>query len=393
MAYAGADSEYYRKAARVMHTARYAVLLLLLGVAVLSFTAYKDELTVDNFRYLMRYADFDIATDYLSLNQIKYSTSEDTRYGYIKGDLALLTKRSFTTFDFSGKPLVSEKLTYLHPCMKTSAKMALCFDVGGTGVALFNSYSCLFSDTFRYGVRDAAIAEDGSFAVATSDKYVSSKVIVYDPHLVSDFEWTTRDKEVTALALNSDRHTVCFLTLKSDSGDFALTLYAFDTRKDEEMFNTAFPGEFPLKLCACKDTIAVLTDRNLYFIGYDGEEKARYSVLDGKLRGFFESGDYIAVSFEKNMSGGNTVRVYTKDGEELSGDSFDGNIIDFSASGSDIYLLEKGKLHVRRADNAARTLEYKNISETQIDPMYCAVFAKSGKEYILASNVGAGKFS
>lgn len=392
MVYDPVDSEYYRKAARVLHTLRYAVLLLLIGLLILGFTAYKREITLENFRYIMRYVDLDLSGDAMQANQIRYTTDEDTRFGFVKGDLILLTKKRFTTYDFSGKTLVSEKLAYLEPALKTSGKYALAYDVAGTGLSLYNSYSCLYAGSFAYGVKDADVGSDGSFAVATSGKYLSSRVVVYDADLTDIFTWDTRDKEVTAVALPDSKKTVDFVTLRVDGGDFVLELFSYDTGSGALLFQNTYGGEFPLRLYACRDALCLLTDRNLYFLSPSGEEIARFAHGEDTLTGFYESGDYVALTYAKSILNNSTVQIYTKKGERVTSDKFEQNIIGFASHGNTLYALEKGKLHIRRVDQTTNTLEYKNVSELEIDSLYCGVFAANANEYVLVSPVGAGKF-
>ncbi len=393
MVYNTTDSEYYRKAARVLHTLRYVVLLLLVLLVIIGFTAYKRELTLENFRYIMRYADFDLGTDYLGANQISFTALDDTEFGYVKGDLALLSSKYFTTYDFTGSVLVEEKLAYLNPSLKTAEKYALAYDVGGTGLSIYNSYSCIYSDEFEYGIKDADIKSDGSFAVLTSGKYLSGKVIVYGANLEEKFTWETRDKELVAVSLPEGTNKVNFVTLKVEGGDFVFSLYSYDLRNEDPVFVKDYYGEFPLKLYSDSESVCVLTDSALHFVSSDGTEIASYSHTEDTLTGFYESGDYIALTYAKSISKNSTMKLFAKGGAEITSDDFENNIISFSAYGKNIYALEKGKLHIREVNTAENTLEYKNLSELEVDSLYCGVFAKSGNEYILVSPKGAGKFS
>lgn len=393
MVYNTTDSEYYRKAARVLHTLRYITLLLLVLLVIIGFAAYKRELTLENFRYIMRYADFDTGTDYFSSNQISFTVPENTKFGYMKGDLALLSSKYFSTYDFTGSVLVEEKLSYLNPCLKTSEKYALAYDVGGIGLSVYNSYSCIYSDEFEYGIKDAAIKSDGSFAVATSGKYLSSRLVVFGSDLKEKFTWETRDKELVCLSLPEGASTVNFVTLKVSGGDFVFTLHSYDLKSDMPVFTKDYYGEFPLKIYSDEKNICVLTDTSLHFVSTDGVENATYTHGKETLTSFYESGDYIALTYAKSISKNSTLRLFTKSGTEISSDNFENNIISFSAYGKNIYALEKGKLHIREVNTSENTLEYKNVSELEIDSLYCGVFAKSGNEYILVSPKGAGKFS
>ncbi len=390
MIYSPGDSEYYRRASRIFHNLRYLVLLLLVLLLAVGFTAYRRELTLENFRYIMRYADFDIKTEHLSRNQISFTTPENTRFAYLKGDMALLTQKSFKSYDFTGSLVQEQKLSYTKPNLKCADKYALCYDISGTGLAIFNSYSCIYNEEFPYGIKDADIREDGSFAVATSGKYLSGKVSCYTPNFSEKFTWETRDKEVVAVTLVDN---VSFVTLRVSDGDFLTYLHSFSQNSETALFEIDFVGEFPLRLVSfANGNLCLVTDKALHFVAEDGTVLASYMHNEMTPAAFFVSGDYAAMCYNKSLSSNSTVRLYNDMGQEISSADFENSIISFSAFGNDLYFLEKGKLYIRKISSGADSLEYKNVSEMEVDPAYSAVFAKSGTEYVLASPTGAGKF-
>ncbi len=393
MIYNAPDSDYYKKAARILHTLKYVALLFLVLLVILGFTAYKKDITLENLRYILRYADFDTGIDYMTYNQISFSASEDTKFGYIKGDLALLSRDGFESYDFTGERLQAERLAYLSPSLKTADKYALCYDVAGTGLSVFNSYSCIYSEEFEYGIRDASLRSDGSFAVATSGKYLSSRVAVFDSYAREVFSWETRDKEAISISLSETDDIISFATLRARDGDFDVSLNCYALDSEDAIFTKEYFGEFPLKVYSFENAVCMLTDSAIHFVAYDGTEISSFDHGEGTLTGIYESGDYIAVTYAKSISKNSTMKLFTKDGKEISSDNFENNIISFSAYGDTVYALEKGKLHIRKINDETGVLEYKNVSELSVDSLYEDVFAKSANEYILVSPVGAGKFS
>ncbi len=393
MIYNAPDSDYYKKAARILHTLKYVTLLLLILLVVLGFTAYKSDITIENLRYLMRYADFDTGIDYMSYNQISFSASDDAKFGYIKGDLALISDNSFVTYDFTGEQLHRQKLSYLNPALKTSDKYALCYDVAGTGLSVFNSYSCIYSEDFEYGIRDADIRTDGSLALVTSGKYLSSRVAVLAPDSKEIFSWETRDKEAVSVSLSEKKDEVAFAALRAENGDFTVSLQLYGFESEQPRFAKEYFGEFPLKVYCFEGAVCMLTDKAIHFVAPDGSEISSFAHEQGAITGIFESGGFVAVTYAKSISRNSTMKLFTAGGREIGTDNFENNIISFSAYGNNVYALEKGKLHIRKINSEKDMLEYGNVSELSVDSLYEAVFAKSAGEYILVSPRGAGKFS
>ncbi len=386
-----ADAGYYRKAARILHTMRYVVLLVLILFVLIGFTSFKRELTYDNFRYIMKYVDFNLSADYMDTTSLTYIADEESQYGYLKGDLAILSPKGFRTYDFSGSELIYEKLTLPNPALKTSGKYALCYDVYGTGLELYNSYSNIVDKTFEYGIKDACVRSDGSYAVSTSGKHLKSKVVVFEEK--SEFSYETRDKEIIAVSLPEDSDKVNFIGLLAENGDFKFHLMSYNTKSDKPVTEKIFTGEYPLKLYSTKKMMCVLTDKYLHFVNYNGEIIKSYAHGSEKLSGFYVSGDHIAVTYTRSVSDAGTMRIFNTDGYELATESFDNNIISFSAYKDKLYALEKGKLHIMEIDSSGTRTKDDSTVTIEVDGIYEGVFATSTDEYVLVSPFGAEQIS
>ena len=386
-----ADTEYYKKAARILHTVRYAVLLFLLVVVVIGFTFFKNELTYDNFRYIMRYVNFNLSYDYSDTNTLDYAADEGTVYGYLKGDLALLSPKGFRTYDFSGSELMSVKTSMPNPCLKTAGKYALCYDVTGTALELYNPYSNVEKKEFDYGIKDAEVRSDGTYAVATAGKYMRSKVVVHGGK--GEFTYETRDKEVIAVSLPEDSEKINFIALSAENGEFRFMLMSYNTSEKTPVVEREFTGEFPLKLYSTKDMMCILTDRALHFVDYNGKTVKKYQHISDSLSGFYQSGSYIAVTYTKNISNNGTMRIFKDDGTEIRTEKFEDGIIGFSSYGNKIYALEKGLLHIMQVDEKSGIVNEDAVTGTAVDKTFTDVFASAENEYILVSPLGAKQVS
>ncbi len=386
-----ADAGYYRKAARIFHTLRYVVLLILVVFVIIGFTSFKRELTYDNFRYIMRYVDFNLSADYRDTNNLTYIADEESLYGYLKGDLAILSPRGFRTYDFSGSELIYEKLTFPNPCMKTAGKYALCYDVYGTSLEVYNSYSNIVGKQFEYGIKDACIRSDGSYAVSTSGKHLKSKLIVFEES--GEFSYETRDKEIIAVSMPEDSDKVNFIGLLAENGDFKFHLMSYNTRSDKAVCEKVFVGEFPLKLYSTKDVMCILTDKALHFVNYDGEIVKSFDHSSETLSGFYQSSEYIALTYTRSVTDAGTMRIFNTEGFEVATEAFDNNIISFSAYKDKLYALEKGKLHIMNVDSTGAKTDENTKTVIEVDGVYDEVFATSADEYVLVSGLGARQIS
>jgi len=386
-----ADSEYYRKAARVFHTLRYVVLLILIVFVVIGFTVFKRELTYENFRYIMRYVNFNLSSDYSDTNNLTYVADDGAVYGYLKGDLAVLSPKGFVTYDFSGSELIYKKLAFPNPCLKTAGKYALCYDISGKSLEVFNSYSNVIEKQFDYPIKDACIRSDGSYAVSYADKYLRSKVTVFEPD--GEFTYETRDKEVVAVSLPEESNKVNFIAMTVNNGDFRTILLSYNTREEKSVFEKEFIGEFPLRLYSSKDMVCMLTDKTLYFIDYDGKIVKQYSHDTQDLASAYMSGGYIAVAYSGNVINDNMLKIFDFNGEHIVTEYFDNDIISFSAYENKLYALEKGKLNIIDIREEGTSEEENSTSAVETDGTFTEVFATAADEYVLVSKFGAKQIS
>ncbi len=387
------SSEYYRRIADGLRFLKWASIISVFLLALATFVLYRHEMTLENFRYILRYLSFDIGTDYRTSNQITYTSEPGTEYGYLKGDLAMVSPTRFSVYEFTGQELTGDRLNYLNPAIQTRGRYALIYDATGKELALYNSNGCLFEKDFNYGIKNAALRSDGTFAVVSSDSFVSSSVSVYGQSFKNDYTVSSTDKEILAASLPDGTKRLDLLMLHASEGDFLVHLRSYDMRSKSDTFasEALIVGEYPLRMVSDKDSVVVLTDKMMRF--YDGSLvlTSEYTLGTGRIEAFYESGNYVALTYEKDVTGKSRIRIFSRDGREIDSQELDLKVVSFASEGDNIYILERDSLGIYgvREDGS---LETKRTEEFSEDFGYKRVFALSGNKYILASESGAGKF-
>ena len=85
-------SAYYRRASSVLKLVRFAVLLGFVVFAVFCIGFFKDNITVDNLRYLLKYLDLSAADNTPSDAEITLDNGSGVSYVLVGNDLAVLGK-------------------------------------------------------------------------------------------------------------------------------------------------------------------------------------------------------------------------------------------------------------------------------------------------------------
>lgn len=387
------SSEYYRRIADGLRFLKWASIISVFLLVLATFVLYRHEMTLENFRYILRYVSLDTGTDYRTSNQITYTADPETRYGYLKGDLAMVSPTDFSVYEFTGQELTGDRINYLNPALLTCGRYALIYDVTGKELALYNSNGCLFEKDFTHGIKHAALRSDGVFAVVSSDSFVSSSVSVYGQSFEKDYTVSSTDKEILAASLPDGTKRLDLLMLHASEGDFLVHLRSYDMKSRSDTFacESLIVGEYPLRMVSDKDSVAVLTDKRIRF--YDGELVlfAEYDLGTGKIESFYETEDYVALTYEKDISGRSRIRIFSRDGREINAEELDVRVVSFASEGETVYILEREGLGIYEITDDG-SLALKRTEELSEDYGYKEVFALSGNKYILASDSGAGKF-
>ena len=181
--------------------------------------------------------------------------------------------------------------------------------------------------------------------------------------------------------------------LHASEGDFLVHLRSYDMKSKSDTFasEALIVGEFPLRMVSEKDSVAVLTDKMLRFYDRDLLPISEYTLGSGRIESFYESEDYIALTYKKDVSGVSRIRVFSKDGREIDSGNLDVRVLSFASEGNNVYILERERLGIYEVSESG-SLELKRTEEFSEDFGYTEVFALSGNKYVLASDSGAGKF-
>ena len=125
---------HYERLAEIFRIAKYAALICMVIYLLLSVAVYRNELTVENFRYLMKYFDSSSAeyTDgtLKNYNDIYLDATSDIMLGLFNNDLAVVKGDSINIYNMLGNNTFSHTITYETPMLVTSDKYMLTYALG-----------------------------------------------------------------------------------------------------------------------------------------------------------------------------------------------------------------------------------------------------------------------
>ena len=83
---------YYTRLANRAKIGMFAVIIALISFCLLSYSFYPEELTVENFRYLLKFISFEQNEDVEVGSVISFDTDPTNKYAIVRGDIAVLSK-------------------------------------------------------------------------------------------------------------------------------------------------------------------------------------------------------------------------------------------------------------------------------------------------------------
>ena len=377
---------YYRKAAVVIKLLRFAALLGFVVFSVFCIGFFKDNITIDNLRYLIKYIDLSSSDSSPSKTEISISTDESSEFFMLGKDLAVVSNSGVGLYGFSGSKLYQYDHTYASCAAVAGANNLLVYDTGGNHLEIYSPVSKVLEMSFEYPVRAACINELGYFAVVNSESTFRSGIIVFDSDGEELMRWMSPDKYVTGVALNSNASVVTCSAVHSENGSFYTELISYNTLTGEKVAETTLADSLVLKIgyASGDSVIYVLTDSE--FICFDSSfnvsGRAAYNPENAK---FFRVFDDCFILAESNNLAGNSmiVKAYSYEALPLFECSAKEKIIDAEYKDSTLYLLGAHSLFVYDYGTEPGTLT--ELAARELAIQYNAVRADDYGRYILIS--------
>lgn len=332
---------------------RYACLLFTVLFVVYGFVMHGDVLTAENFRYMLKFLDLTEEIAEEGTGEVHFDYAEDNIGGFFKGDVVVLGSDGLAVYSWETgietTRLFAESFRMEDPKLVTTSQSIFAYDLGGSEVRMFNSYSQIARLSMDYPIYGFHASESGNFAVITSEKNYRTAVYVYDSYARQIYKRLLSDTYIDQVALSPDGSHFAALGHASKDGYLQSVLQVYSVKNPDPLTDTVFVGELPLMAGFLdNDTYAVLTGSNLRLYQKDSKDAFFTLPLDGKkLMGCRFSDGHVLLTFgDSSLSGGTVVSVYDKRGTERMSMHFDGAIEDLHLRNDTLYALLIGELTV-----------------------------------------------
>ena len=333
---------------------RYKILKLVVILALVAYcigmvTAYRDDITVENFRYMLR--DFNInSTKYTGeFDKISYSAGSDSRFALFKGDLAVVSPDSLYIYGMSGQTEMSEMLNLTDPQIAASDRYILVYDTSDTNpvFSVFNTFSMLYAEKLSKPISAASVANNGYFAIATRTEEYKGAVFVYS----ASFKQISRiykDKYIMDVVMRPDGGEVLILSAFDSGGEWCGEIMTVAPGSETATAIITVAGSMPVKACYSKDGgFAVLFDNCIIFYDAEGFEANRYQFGSEIPVGYSLSPYFSMLAFNTTVLGNEKiVRFWDSSGGSIGTCAIEGRILCATSDSSRFYIQTPGQLRV-----------------------------------------------
>ncbi len=172
---------YYENLANRLGLVRVILYMTLLVFVVVTVVCNHRLITYENLYYLAKDISSATLTAQSQADRISYPISSgDADFSLYRGGVVIAGCEVVTAASGSGRQTLSENVAYADPCVRTSDKYYLTFGRGETSFNVYNSFVRVYREITEFPIYDAAVGDNGNFAVVTRSRDYTSEVMIYD---------------------------------------------------------------------------------------------------------------------------------------------------------------------------------------------------------------------
>ena len=301
----GAGDVYYATVSVGFKITQRVFVLVLVLFLIISFATNFREITYENFFYLLK--DFSSAFEIETTAYETLSYDSDSRHFFAlyRGGLTVVNPSNLSVFTATGRRTVKTASSFSSPCVVSSDKYFVVYDTAGTEMAIYNSFSRIYKETFEYPISGAAFDDDGNLAIITRDTDHKSLVHIYNDNFKRMFTVPSSTKYAFDVAMNShsDRLAIAYYGVGDGSGRTEIVFYSVATEPPQEIDTVTVDGEFLLDCGFVNENLfAVVTNRTVRLYDKHFEELDSYGLENGVVSGFCINEYGVGVSYTVNSS-------------------------------------------------------------------------------------------
>lgn len=340
---AQAGSAYYFRIAKRFRVLTYLLLAVMVIFIIVMFSVNRDEITVENLRYFLRYIDTRQAEKSATTDTIIYGDTESiVRFGIYRNGLVVVGNDRVQIFDLTGEEILDINQSNAAPQLLTSDEYMLIYNIGGTTFQLYNSLAKKYEESYSYPIGCAALGNTGAFLITTRSMEYRSVVNVYNRDFEQIYRWYSPDKHVMDAAFrDGDKEFMIAALGTQNNGICYAEIILCETDREEKRAQFRIEDEIIYRARYTDDGGIILIGGKAVYV-YDRDLELVSTVSYGGYTPVMlgSDGDLTYFTLNKNIVGSNyTVTVLDDAGNTIYVGDVQGEITCALLHRDAIYLL------------------------------------------------------
>lgn len=351
---------YYENLANRLSFIRVVLYMVLLVFVVVTVICNHRLITYENLYYLAKDISAATVTAQSQADQISYPISSgDADFALYRGGVVIAGSEVVTAMSGSGRQTLSVNVAYADPCVRASDKYCLTFGRGEPSFAVYNSFVQIYREITDFPIYDAAVGDNGYFAIVTRSRDYTSEVIIYNDSMEKLANYHLNGY-VTGISMNQEGNRLGIVSAESVNGlwETKVTLIRMDHRISQS--SASLSGVFG-STCGFvdDDRLAVVYSDRLIVWGTDATVKGEFifrgntptlcTIADGRVAVLSKVdasiSEKILQVFDKNGRADYEVQLDASHPIQL-----EGNAVEMVFGGNSLYIRTVDKLF-RLSDN------------------------------------------
>lgn len=336
-------SSYYFKIAKRFRVLSFILLGVMVAFIITMFSVSRDEITVENLRYFLRYIDTRQAEKTATTDTIVFGDTESiVKFGVYRNGLAVIGHDRVQIFDLTGEEILDINQSNAAPQLLTSDEYMMIYNIGGTTFQLYNSLSKEYEESYPYPIGCAALGDTGTFLLTTRSMEYRSVVNVYNKKFEQIYRWYSPDKHVMDASFrDGDEEFVIAALGTRDDGICYAEIILCQTDREEKRAQFTIEDEIIYRARYTENGGLVLVGGKAVYV-YDSEMNLISTVSYGGYTPVMldSIGELTYFTLNKNIVGSNyTVTVLDSTGTVVYSGDVQGEITRALLQNDAIYLL------------------------------------------------------
>ncbi len=253
----------------------------------------------------------------------------------------------------TGKSVFNYQHGYERPLVAISDARFMIFTQGGKEYSVYNFEKKLFGAETENDILTAAIARDGTFAIATQSDGYSSEVAVYNKKGKKIFEWFCANYIINDILLSDNGNKLVLSAINAQKGTYVskLVVLEVDNNSATPIFSKTFENKVLLNVDSDNlRTFYAVFENKIEFFRWNSFENIAFDTEKDLIYSRTTSRHTLLIAGHNSNKGSNTAYIFNNKGEKISEFDINCEITDVAFKGEYIYILSDKTIYLYSVD-------------------------------------------